>query len=277
MAALTAFSQINASIADTFNGYHIRELLDAPTGRYRWAKSTARSTIVDTASAPQVVTFDGAYGETRVYQRAGANTLTINAGAGQTFAGGGTSIVASNDLDTVSLMGTGSTILVMSVSPPPIGVTPLMLANTVTANPTAAAAVASDLAIAAGNFVGRTLAGNLASLTPAQARLMLRLAPYALPFNATQNWDIVNGLFQTVTATANFTLNLPSNAAAGDTAYLYVTQDGVGGRTITFSGNYKFAGGITVALSTATGAVDRLELFFRSATVVDVAISKAWA
>lgn len=132
-----------------------------------------------------------------------------------------------------------------------------------------------------GTFKGRTLGGGSGApvdLTPAQARLILRNNIYALAFNATQNWNLANGLIQTVTATSNFTLQIPTGAAAGETAYIYVTQDGTGSRVISFASGFKAPGGIaSIILSTSAGSVDRLEMFFLSASEIHVNISKAFS
>lgn len=149
-----------------------------------------------------------------------------------------------------------------------------MAANSIKANATTAAADPTDVAVAAGTILGRTDSGNLAAMTPAQARLVLRRAKNALTFNVAQAWDLNNGLYQTLGVTNNFTLGFPANAAEGETAFLYVTQDGVGGRTITFNSAFKFPGGTAPTLSATNGAVDRLEFFFHSATQATVTITK---
>lgn len=135
--------------------------------------------------------------------------------------------------------------------------------------------------IAESRVLGRAVGagtGQPVALTPQQLRLVARQNIYALTFATTQNWDLNNGLIQTVTATNNFTLQIPSNAAAGETAYIYVTQDGTGSRTIAFASGFKAPGGIaSIVLSTAASSVDRLELFFRSASIIDVNVSKAFS
>lgn len=70
-----------------------------------------------------------------------------------------------------------------------------------------------------------------------------------------------NGPVQTVTATGNFTLALPSNIAAGSNLTLIITQDGTGGRTFSPNASYKFANGLKT-LSTAANKIDIMTIFY---------------
>lgn len=63
----------------------------------------------------------------------------------------------------------------------------------------------------------------------------------------------------------------PTNAVAGQTGLITVTQASGGGNALTFSSNYKFAGGSTAAPSLTTGtgsAVDVLPYSVKSATEI---------
>ena len=60
----------------------------------------------------------------------------------------------------------------------------------------------------------------------------------------------------TCTVTDNFTLNNPSNVVAGGVYYLIFKQDSTGSRTITWSSNYKFPGGVAPLLSTTPNVYD---------------------
>ena len=62
----------------------------------------------------------------------------------------------------------------------------------------------------------------------------------------------------TISANTTFTPPSASSAGAGARKTVYITQDGTGTRTGTFTG-VKFPGG-THTLSTAAGAVDKLSL-----------------
>ncbi|MEM1225963.1 MAG: hypothetical protein AAGJ40_09700 [Planctomycetota bacterium] len=87
------------------------------TGNTGWRRGV-RVVVTDTSGGPQTITFDGSDNEMVVYRNSGTNTLAINASAGDAFVGGGSSIVADGDLDTVSLVLSNGEIEVISVSPP---------------------------------------------------------------------------------------------------------------------------------------------------------------
>ena len=69
-------------------------------------------------------------------------------------------------------------------------------------------------------------------------------------------WDLDNAQVGTITLSANSSLNAPSNQNAGGTYILIVKQNGTGGYSLTFDGVYKFANGITPAVSTDPNAID---------------------
>ena len=71
----------------------------------------------------------------------------------------------------------------------------------------------------------------------------------------------------TVTMTANMTAApVLSNAKDGQTINWFYTQDGTGGRTALWPTSFKWPGGTTGVLSTASGSVDLLVATYRSAT-----------
>lgn len=108
----------------------------------------------------------------------------------------------------------------------------------------------------------------------AQLRLILRKSKYTLIFNSSQNWNLDNGLYQNLTVTNNFTLNFPSGASEGETAFMYVTQDATGSRILTLDSAFKTPGGSTIVLSTAANSIDRLMFFFHSDIACTVTITK---
>lgn len=61
-----------------------------------------------------------------------------------------------------------------------------------------------------------------------------------------------------LTATGNFTLATPSNALAGQSFSIRISQDATGSRTWSLSSFYKFPGGTVPTLTTAANANDRL-------------------
>jgi len=79
-------------------------------------------------------------------------------------------------------------------------------------------------------------------------------------FDAGQNFS--------VTLAGNRTLANPTNIDAGQTGSIFITQDGTGGRTLSFGSYWDFAGGTAPTLSTAAGAVDRIDYIVRTGTSI---------
>lgn len=70
-----------------------------------------------------------------------------------------------------------------------------------------------------------------------------------------------NGNIQTFTANSNFTLNLPTNMAAGQNLVLIITQDATGSRVMTSNAGYRFVNSVKT-LSTAATAIDIISIFY---------------
>jgi len=88
------------------------------------------------------------------------------------------------------------------------------------------------------------------------------VASVALTFATPLNTDASTGNAFHTTCTSNFTMNFPTNLVSGGTYLWKFTQDGTGGRIITFSGNWKWPGGVVGVLSTGIGAVDLLTCYY---------------
>jgi hypothetical protein len=73
--------------------------------------------------------------------------------------------------------------------------------------------------------------------------------------------NYANGNIQTFTANSNFTLNLPTNMAAGQNLVLIITQDATGSRVMTSNAGYKFVNGSKI-LSIAPNYIDILSIFY---------------
>jgi hypothetical protein len=86
--------------------------------------------------------------------------------------------------------------------------------------------------------------------------------------------DMSTLIHATVTLAGGRTLGNPTNTKNGQAGVIYVVQDGTGGRTLAYAGNYKFEGGTAPVLSTGAGKVDRLNYIVRSSTHIDIDISK---
>ena len=75
----------------------------------------------------------------------------------------------------------------------------------------------------------------------------------------------------------NRTLEAPTNSTAGQTGYIYITQDGTGGRTLSFNNAYIFVSGTAPTISTAAGAKDMLVYNVKEATAITALVIKALA
>lgn len=73
---------------------------------------------------------------------------------------------------------------------------------------------------------------------------------------ATIAWDLSQNQVASVTLTAAATLSNPTNKVDGAVYILIVRQDGTGGRTLSFSSDYKFAGGTAPTLTTTASKAD---------------------
>lgn len=81
-----------------------------------------------------------------------------------------------------------------------------------------------------------------------------------------QTLDLATANNFSMTLGGNITLNSPSNISAGQAGAVVITQDGTGGRTMTFNTIWKFPSGSIPSLSTAANAIDVLVYYVESAT-----------
>lgn len=96
-------------------------------------------------------------------------------------------------------------------------------------------------------------------------------ANIALDLSLSNNYSLTLG--------GNRTLDNPTNAVAGQSGVIVVTQDATGTRLLAYGSNYKAAGGIASlpALSTAAGAIDHLYYYVETPTRIVLSIAKAVA
>ena len=100
-----------------------------------------------------------------------------------------------------------------------------------------------------------------------------RGTPVALTDAATVAVDLSLGNNFSVTLGGNRSLGDPTNVTAGQSGVIVVTQDGTGGRTLSYTGSkWKFAGGSSKApdLTGTAAAVDVLAYYCESATRITV-------
>jgi hypothetical protein len=71
--------------------------------------------------------------------------------------------------------------------------------------------------------------------------------------------DLGTANYHTVTLAHNTTFADPSNEVAGQSGSIIITQDGTGSRTAAWNSAWKWAAGTAPTLSTAAGAVDRID------------------
>ena len=87
-----------------------------------------------------------------------------------------------------------------------------------------------------------------------------------LPYASSLNWDLETSFMFKTTLTGSVTLNIPSNIRAGSWI-MYVVQDNVGGRQMTFDAAYLGPRGLLPVLSTLPNAVDILSFVSDGVTV----------
>ena len=76
-----------------------------------------------------------------------------------------------------------------------------------------------------------------------------------------------------MTLGGNRTLGNPTGMVTGQTGSIFIVQDGTGGRTLAYSSNWEFPNGTAPTLSTAVGAVDRLDYIVRSSTAIQTVLT----
>jgi len=79
--------------------------------------------------------------------------------------------------------------------------------------------------------------------------------------------DMSTAQNHSVTLAHNTTFDI-SNGTAGQTGSILVTQDSSGSRTASFSSKFKFAGATAPTLSTTASAVDRIDYFIVSSSLI---------
>lgn len=80
-----------------------------------------------------------------------------------------------------------------------------------------------------------------------------------------------------LTLGTNSNLNRPSNITVGQAGTIFVTQDGTGSRTLSFSSVFDFVGGTAPTISTAASSVDRLDYVVYSTSRIHVVASLAYS
>ena len=124
---------------------------------------------------------------------------------------------------------------------------------------------------------GQTISGYGAIDTAQTWTKGQRAEVTALTDAATIAVDFADSNNFSVTLGGNRTLGNPTNQVAGQSGSLFVTQDGTGNRTLSYSSDWEFAGGAAPTLSTAANAVDRIDYIVRASGSIHAVLSKAFA
>ena len=88
---------------------------------------------------------------------------------------------------------------------------------------------------------------------------------------STIDWDLSANQVARITLTGNRTLSNPTNKVEGNVYILTVKQDGTGGRTLSFSSDYKFAGGSAPSITTTANKADVLTFVCEGTNLLGVA------
>lgn len=84
-------------------------------------------------------------------------------------------------------------------------------------------------------------------------------------------WDLAANQVARVTLAGNRTLANPTNKVEGNVYILIVKQDNVGGRTLSFESDYKFAGGNAPSITTTANKADVLTFVCEGTNLLGVA------
>ena len=99
----------------------------------------------------------------------------------------------------------------------------------------------------------------------------------ALTSAASVTIDLADSNNFSCTMAHNITFANPTNAVAGQSGSIFLTQDGTGSRTGSWGANWDWAGGTAPTLTTTAAAVDRIDYVVRSATSIQAVATLALA
>lgn len=119
---------------------------------------------------------------------------------------------------------------------------------------------------------------NTSSLVLTTDQVWGSMAEVTLTDSSTISWDMGTGFDFVVTLGASRTMAAPTNVKVGQKGRLRVIQDATGSRTITWSANFDFTGGVAPILSTTANAKDVLYYDCISATSILITLgAKAYS
>ena len=206
-----------------------------------------------------------------------ANTLLGSAVVtAHAIAGGnvGSSELRTSNLLTANTQFNAGIITAHAIATGAVGPTELA-AGAVSANTKMAADVVGAREIRIGNLAAANAVFTHNSSTYAKAQLGRVESVTVGAANVTINFANCN-IFN-LTLGTNSNLNRPSNIAVGQAGTIFVTQDGTGSRTLSYSSVWDFAGGTAPTLTTTASAVDRIDYVVYSTSRIQAVASLAYS
>jgi len=206
-----------------------------------------------------------------------ANTdLTAGVVTAHAIAAGnvGSSELRSSGLLTANTQFNAGIVTAHAIATGAVGPTELA-AGAVSANTKMAADVVGAREIRIGNLAAANAVFTHNSSTYAKAQLGRVESVTVGAANVTINFANCN-IFN-LTLGTNSNLNRPSNIVVGQAGTIFVTQDGTGSRTLSYSSVWDFAGGTAPTLTTTASAVDRIDYVVYSTSRIQAVATLAYS
>ena len=186
----------------------------------------------------------------------------------------GSSELRSSGLLTANTQFNAGIVTAHAIATGAVGPTELA-AGAVSANTKMAADVVGAREIRIGNLAAANAVFTHNSSTYAKAQLGRVESVTVGAANVTINFANCN-IFN-LTLGTNSNLNRPSNIAVGQAGTIFVTQDGTGSRTLSYSSVWDFAGGTAPTLTTTASAVDRIDYVVYSTSRIQAVATLAYS
>ena len=186
----------------------------------------------------------------------------------------GSSELRSSGLLTANTQFNSGIVTAHAIATGAVGPTELA-AGAVSANTKMAADVVGAREIRIGNLAAANAVFTHNSATYAKAQLGRVESVTVGAANVTINFANCN-IFN-LTLGTNSNLNRPSNIAVGQAGTIFVTQDGTGSRTLSYSSVWDFIGGTAPTLTTTASAVDRIDYVVYSTSRIQAVATLAYS
>ena len=186
----------------------------------------------------------------------------------------GSSELRSSGLLTANTQFNAGIITAHAIATGAVGPTELA-AGAVSANTKMAADVVGAREIRIGNLAAANAVFTHNSSTYAKAQLG-RVESVTVGA-ANVAIDLANCNIFNLTLGTNSNLNRPNNIAVGQAGTIFVTQDGTGSRTLSYSSVWDFIGGTAPTLTTTASAVDRIDYVVYSTSRIQAVATLAYS